>query len=232
MSVNIYVQKRALFEIPNNINIVGVDADNDSPLETLIHFYPPFPVDEKRVVFYVVSKPVSDENIITNIIPVGGIIMRNLDETVLLGHFKLYNNGKTYGYLTLERIGEDKWKISSKEPEAYLYKTHIYGLSLTDCETNNLKVEMKNVLYHLLICKEEYDVFTRNTTAVLYLLLPTDKIGEVLLKKENKIRKFRFLWNNGEPYDIEVSDLLEESERFLIGTDLLPTLKNEGSDSR
>jgi len=199
----IHLITRARFEIPDNINVVAVDGDNDSPADTLVHFHDPISLGEGKTFFHITPK-LEDENIIiNNIFPIGGVVIEGTQEFVTYGHFKIRKNGRAYGYLSLEKINYDIWMVSDKEPEAYLYRLYLccYGLPLEQCKfSNKLIIETNNVIKYLVVCKEDMD---GRAEVEPYLLLPTDKVAEFAVKTEDgKTWSYKIAWNNRKPAEI------------------------------
>lgn len=199
----VYIIKRACFEIPNSVNVIAVDADNDSPADTLVHFYPPVLLGEGKTLFHIIPKLEDDNIVINNIFAIGGAIIEEPQESVVYGHFKIRKDGRAYGFLSLEKIKNDIWMVSDREPEAYLYRLYLccYGLSLKDCKSpDKLIIETNNVLKYLVIYKEDRE---ERVEAEPYLLLPTDKVAEFTVKTENgKTWRYKITWNNGNPEEV------------------------------
>jgi len=219
--MNSFTRSRIPFTIPDDINTIALLVSS-SYHESFVDFQPEVPLDNDRVVRYLVSKRAGDDDIVLNIIPVGGIILEKDQREKKVGYLTIEKDRYPEGYVTLEKYEDNKWKITTKEPQAYLLKVEKYQAdldidSLDDCSISSKKridIETKNVIDYLIVCKELRD----GSVATLYLLLPVDKIAEIIIKRINgetvTENRYKILWNNGKPDIVEVSE--NQYENLLV----------------
>ena len=219
--MNSFTRSRIPFRIPDDINTIALPVSS-SYHDSFVDFQPEVPLDNDRVVRYLVQKRAGDDNIVLNIIPVGGIALDKGQREKKVGYLTVERDRYPEGYVTLEKLEDNKWKITAKEPKAYLLKAEKYQVdldieSLDECSISNEKridIETRNVIDYLLVCKELRD----EIEATLYLLLPTDKIAEIVIKRINgeteTAKRYKILWNSGKPDIVEVYD--NQYENLLV----------------
>ena len=219
--MNSFARSRIPFKIPDDINTIALLVSS-SYYESFVDFQQEVPLDNDRVARYLVPKRAGDDNIVLNIIPVGGIVLDKGQREKKVGYLTVERDRYPEGYVTLEKLEDNKWKITTKEPQAYLLKAEKYQVdldidSLDECSTSNEKridIETKNVIDYLVVCKELRD----EIEGTLYLLLPVDKIAEIIIKRidgeTETAKRYKILWSNGKPDIVELSE--NQYENLLV----------------
>jgi len=207
--MNIVTRPRIQFKIPDHITTIALPVSSSFQY-SFVDFSVEIPLDGGRVARYVISKPAGDDEIVLpNIIPVGGIVLDKDQKEKQIGYLRVERGRYPSGYVTLEKVDNGIWKVSAKEPQAYLLKVEEYEIiinikSIDECQSIN--IETKNVIDYVLICKEMKD----KIEPTFYFLLPTDKIAEIVIKMNEEMHRYKIVWDEGNPRVVEIDEEMNE----------------------
>jgi len=219
-----------LEEVIKNINTIAI------PTNWIEYFYD----NEKEVVVIKKRKPKSPEYIAGAAhrfrfeLPIyikGGIKIFNGHRKLKYAEISINNDDIEYkGYLVFEKVNENEWKITTKEPEVYIYTKHYYLESRTGSARYEI-LKTKNVLF----------ATTRSTStaidsvAAIMLILPTDKPAYIEYSKtmcpyrgkcENIIKDIKIEWNNGNPEEKETI-FPDDDIEIIWGENMIPPISKK-----